>query len=313
MPRMPEVWDKERLSNDAATSVEHFKESRITEPEQLYVNLFVDFAFKVRHVLDITGDLAELENKMSELVSDGYYDVVRYLTAPPTSEDDMYVIAELSSKSAPSKLALPSNVEKLCSFVSKTLDKKRFVWVGESREATEHERTTSVIATAALMATQRAQTLRRNLAKRNQEGALKRYLVDELGYKEVQTRRISTVIDAPKARQFCGETPVAGKKADVVVGLGDNRFMCVECKVSNSTVNSFKRLNHETVEKATHWYHALGANGVVCAGLLSGVFSVDNLVSAQQEGVSLFWSHDLDSIGDFIKSTYPVTTEMQGT
>jgi hypothetical protein len=65
------------------------------------------------------------------------------------------------------------------------------------------------------------------------------------------------------------------------------------------------------VEKATHWYHALGANGVVCAGLLSGVFSVDNLISAQREGVSVFWSHDLGSIGEFIKSTYPAEIELQ--
>ncbi|MBR3317431.1 MAG: XamI family restriction endonuclease [Atopobiaceae bacterium] len=78
-------------------------------------------------------------------------------------------------------------------------------------------------------------------------------------------------------------------------------------------VNSFKRLNHETVEKATHWYRALGANGVVCAGLLSGVYSVDNLVSAQREDVSLFWSHDLGCIGEFIKSTYPSTIELQPT
>lgn len=88
--------------------------------------------------------------------------------------------------------------------------------------------------------------------------------------------------------------------------------MCVECKVTNSTVNSFKRLNHETVEKASHWYHALGTNGVVCAGLLSGVFSVDNLLAAQSEGVSLFWSHDLESIGSFIRMTYAHDVEMQG-
>ena len=142
--------------------------------------------------------------------------------------------------------------------------------------------------------------MRRALAKKNQEGALKKYLVEKLEYREIDTRRIATVFDAPKAIEFCGESSVAGKKADVVIGLGDNRFMCVECKVSNSTVNSFKRLNHETVEKTNHWYHTLGTNGVVCAGLLSGVFSVDILAAAQEDGVSLFWSHNLGAIGKFI-------------
>lgn len=301
---MPETWDVRRLNQDADKSVEAFKKSRIDEPEQLYIDLFARNSQRVEHVLDVTEDLTCLNDKIADLLLSGYYDVIRYLSAPPVSVDDMFVLAGLTSREAPSKLSLPNNVASIGAFVDRALDVKRFGWVRESRRATQHERDVARVSTAALLSTQQFQTARRGLAKRNQEGAFKKYLVDRLRYREGPTRRINTVFDAPKAFEFCGETPVVGKKADVVVGLGDNRFMCVECKVSNSAVNSYKRLNHETVEKANHWYHTLGTSGVVCAGLLSGVFSTDNLLSAQEDGVSIFWSHDLGTLGAFISSTY---------
>ena len=39
-------------------------------------------------------------------------------------------------------------------------------------------------------------------------------------------------------------------KAGTVVRLRDRRVMPIECKVSNSEVNSFKRVNHEAAGKA---------------------------------------------------------------
>lgn len=96
---------------------------------------------------------------------------------------------------------------------------------------------------------------------------------------------------------------MAGKKADIVIGLADGRFMDLECKVSNSEINSFKRLNHEVVDKIRTWQHAFGQNGVVGAALLAGVCKTANLADAQDEGVSIFWSHELCTLGDFLCQT----------
>lgn len=311
MSGMPKKWNRQQLENDAGESKAAFRKNRVEEPERLYLDLFEQNYGRVLHVLECTRDLTKLDENMAELLADGYYDVIRYLAAPPISEDDMYVVAELTSRSAPNKLALPDNVNGILSVIHRNLDVRRFGWISDSRSPTKHERKIALVSTVVLLSTQQAQTSRRTYAKKSQEGALRDYLVEELRYHEVATRRIDTLLDAPKSLEFCGETDVAGKKADVVIGLGDNRFMCVECKVSNSEVNSVKRLNHETVEKTTHWYHALGTNGVVCAGLLSGVFKVSNLVSAQDDGVSLFWSHNLGALGEFIQSTYPLSVELQ--
>lgn len=304
MAVMTEKWSENRLAEDAAKSIASFKESRIDEPEEQYIELFVKNFARVQHVIDASNNLLDLESEMPGLLGGGYYDVVRYLTAPPVSADDMKVLAELTTKDAPSKLKLPDNSSKVYRFVMRTLDVKRFGWVMERREPSAHEMRVALVSTSALLATQRMQTERKMAAKRKQEGDVRLYLIDKMGYTEVPTRVVSTAFDAPKAHEFCGESSVDGTNADFVIGLGDNRFMCMECKVSNSETNSFKRLNHEVVEKVVHWYESFGKNGVVCVGLLKGVFKVDNLKSAQAAGASIFWSHGLDELGKFIQKTY---------
>ena len=101
---------------------------------------------------------------------------------------------------------------------------------------------------------------------------------------------------------FRRETRVAGTKADVVLGLFDGRIMCLECKVSNSEVNSYKRLNHEVIDKVAKWTGEFGRQCVPGA-VLKGCFKASNLVSAQGEGAFLFWSSSLDSLVDFVNET----------
>jgi len=47
------------------------------------------------------------------------------------------------------------------------------------------------------------------------------------------------------------------------VRLPDRRYMAIECKVSNSAVSSFKRLNHEALGKARRWVDQFGRRAVV--------------------------------------------------
>jgi hypothetical protein len=78
--------------------------------------------------------------------------------------------------------------------------------------------------------------------------------------------------------------------------------MAIECKVSNSTVNSFKRLVHDTGGKAAHWYNQLGRAQVIPSAVLSGVYSTANLVDEQEnKGVYLFWQHRLSDLANFVK------------
>jgi hypothetical protein len=78
--------------------------------------------------------------------------------------------------------------------------------------------------------------------------------------------------------------------------------MPIECKVSNSALNSVKRINNDAAAKAAEWLKAFGTNQVVPTAVISGVFKVINLLQAQEAGLTIFWSHDLKKLGEFIAS-----------
>ncbi|WP_418888083.1 XamI family restriction endonuclease [Microbacterium resistens] len=82
-------------------------------------------------------------------------------------------------------------------------------------------------------------------------------------------------------------------------------MLAVECKVSNSEVNSVKRVNNDAAAKAEVWINQFGQVNVVPAAVLSGVFKVSNLESAQARGLTLFWAHRLDALIAFIEQTRP--------
>lgn len=134
-------------------------------------------------------------------------------------------------------------------------------------------------------------------------GCASQALVDGCGMALTDGPSFNLVSEGPRPGEvFRRETRVAGTKADVVLGLFDGRIMCLECKVSNSEVNSYKRLNHEVIDKVAKWTGEFGRQCVPGA-VLKGCFKASNLVSAQGEGAFLFWSSSLDSLVDFVNET----------
>src|SRR5262249_1022851 len=147
------------------------------------------------------------------------------------------------------------------------------------------------LASAALIATQRLSTARRSKGKNDQEQAVEDALI-EVGFEKVATRRMETLDDAPRQGQFCRESQLGRKKADLVVGVWDGRKMPLECKVSNSTTNSIKRLN-DASSKAVGWLEDFGRAQTVPAAVIGGVFGLINLKAAQDSGLTLFWADNL--------------------
>ena len=120
------------------------------------------------------------------------------------------------------------------------------------------------------------------------------------GYEEVPAKAISTLVEGPGKGQFCPECLLGSRKADVVVRLNDTRLLAIECKVSNSALNSVKRINNDAAAKAVEWIRLFGTNQVVPAAVIGGVFKVPNLIQAQRAGLALFWAHDLAPLGRFL-------------
>lgn len=81
--------------------------------------------------------------------------------------------------------------------------------------------------------------------------------------------------------------------------------MPIECKVSNSSTNSVKRLNNDAAVKAEIWIKDFGGLQVVPVAVLSGVYKLHNLEEAQRRGLSIFWSHRLSDLVEWIETTRP--------
>ena len=239
---------------------------------------------------------------MLDLVREGdSLTAFRYLAAPPVSEDDLKTLAG-STLSAAALHGNPEEASRIRKIVLHIIDPHRFPWIGEDRAPTPHERDRAVIASAALVAARKVETSRRSDAKKRQEESVKIALRD-MGFVEVASRNMPTLDAAPGLGEFCGESKLGDARADIVIRLHDRRVMPVECKASNSAVNSFKRINHEAAGKARDWIAGFGHRQTVPGAVISGVFNPANLETAQAEGLAIFWGHRLSDLTDFIEAT----------
>jgi hypothetical protein len=299
----PPQWTREEIADKIREATELFRRQRMEEPLEQYITQFDECMATVEELLEQTVDLTALDDQLvAILTAPRLLEAFRYLVGPPLSSDDLQVVAEGSSLSRQRISSSPELAQRIKSVVLSGLDRRRFPWVLEEREPTESERYAAVVASAALLATRRLETGRRGEGKREQEEAVFAALRAS-GFTQVNSRKISVLSEAPAPGEFCAESDLGGRKADVVVGLWDRRVMAIECKVSNSSTNSVKRLNNDAAVKAKTWLTEFGVRQVVPAAVLSGVYKTHNVMDAQQRGLALFWAHDLAKLTDWIATT----------
>jgi len=298
----PPRWDEARLEQDRQQAISLFRGERLEEPVELYTSLVDEQQGIVEELLEKTVNLGQLDDEVVKAILEDvrYQATFRYLAGPPISEDDWKVLAEVRSL-APSQLRNDSEAsERLKQVVLNALDRRRFPWVSENREATEAERNAAALATACLRAYQQTQKERR-LGGKRLEGATADRL-KAAGLTEVAKRDVNVIRDMPGAGEFCGETSVASRRADFVVGMADGRYALIECKESNSEVNSIKRLNNDTAAKASFWLERFGNASVVPIAVIAGVFSLESLMKAQEVGLHIFWGHAMDEFQTWLEA-----------
>ncbi|AZC69160.1 XamI family restriction endonuclease [Pseudomonas chlororaphis] len=304
MSSSPAIWTNDELSEDAAIAASLFRAERLGVSNEWTTHY--DAARKkfesLFHKLHDLNSAGVTDKNLSEAYGAGLGEVLRYLAGPPISDDDLKVIADVSSL-APGVLKKDSvALRKVFTVIEQVIDPHRFPWILAGVPPTAQEKEAALLASSVLLAAQRIATERRIDGKDGQERKVKDYLVS-LGFTEVPPATINTIVRGPQEMQFCSECQLGERKADVVVRLHDTRLMALECKVSNSATNSVKRLNNDAAVKAEYWLKEFGTSQVVPAAVLAGVFKVINLEQAQRRGLSMFWSHDLDKLGAFIASS----------
>lgn len=122
-----------------------FRQQRLTEPLEAYLSAFDEYQGVIEDLLEATVDLSGLRAQAANLLADTKgVAAVRYLTGPPVSSDDLKTLAE-ATLSRSRLRADPEMVERLIQVIIDGLDRRRFPWLAEGREATAAEREAAVL------------------------------------------------------------------------------------------------------------------------------------------------------------------------
>lgn len=306
--KAPKVWAIDELEREAQKALEEFVDRRLQEPEGKYAaqvrtrRKAIVKLFKLLSGIDPTKPDPAIVRSI--ILDDNLFGALRYVAAPPVSEDDLGVL--VTRQITPlSKTTIKGSDEltlKVLALLCRLADPYRFPWVSTKRTPSPRELRAAVQMTTILHASQALQTERRGHGK-IVEGRLEKRLI-ELGFKKVSAPNKARIVDPihyPVFPQFYGECTVHGRKVDLFIPLQTGRMIALEAKDSSSGLNSVKRLNNDTAAKAKHFTAEAGKN-IVNVALLSGVFKLTSLISAQETGLYLVWSHDIDDFIAWVKA-----------
>lgn len=247
----------------------------------------------VRQTLQQTNELADIADGL--VAGAKHLLVLRQMLAPPLSQDQFAIVCPAYSKSAENG-DRPLSAEKAEQVAATFLamhDVRLLNWLSENRGPAADEVQRVVHAMTPLLAAQVYLTGKRTVSSAIQEEAV----VALLAAKDWE-RLPSRLVDRGAvlaARQFMRKTRFATtsrpQEVDIACGLGATMVLAMECKVSNDTTNSVKRVN-DVLKKATAWREHWGSF-VQPAALLQGTIGFKDVQRLTHAGVQVFWSHDL--------------------
>jgi XamI restriction endonuclease len=296
-------WSEKELDRLRQQSRQQFVERYSTAVQTAYREILADCRKQVEQLLAETDNLRGLKKGGSVLdARRDLLDAARYCASPVISADTMRIVSEREGAEGTILLFL---------------DGERFPWVGDGRNAKPAECRQAVAMTAKLWADQRAKTADRTSYSKAQERRTREALeaaglayvsrqeirdrLKEAGDDPGEGLTASNWGDALHRGEFTDEIKLAGNKCDVPARLAGGQLLPIECKVSNSEVNSTKRLIRETLGKHIDWRRTFGGE-LATGAVLAGVFSMRNLQQAQGQGMLLFFEHRLNSLTAFVKA-----------
>lgn len=248
---------------------------------------------------------ALLEKMEVALMSNGAHNIVfRHLLAPPISQDQFKLLcpewpksSEKSARTVNSDAAIAAK-----KVLVGRLDPRFGIWLTQKRPPTRRELRTLLLHVSPLIASQRLATGRRSDLAGGQE-----QLVIDLLIPKGWTRLPSKLIDTRAAvapKHFMHKTRFATgttthQEVDIACGLKATYVLALECKVSNDETNSVKRIN-DVIKKSHAWKEHWG-NFVITAALLQGVIAPKDVQRLSDNGIEVFWSHDLEEFENWLE------------
>ena len=248
----------------------------------------------------------ELRDLRSALEADGGHMLIfRHLLAPPKSQDQFKLLCDAWPKSSeksrrPQK---PEVSEAVAAVLAEWMDRKIAPWLAANRSPTEVERRLLIERVISFIAPKLTETQKRNRLSAEQENAVVQLLVN-LGWTQLKSVTIDTRAAIP-SKHFMSKTRFAtatttAQEVDIACGFKSSYVAAMECKVTNDATNSVKRIN-DVLKKAAAWKAHWGSF-VETAALLQGVIKPEDVQRLSDEGVAIFWSHNLDAFARWVQS-----------
>jgi hypothetical protein len=247
-----------------------------------------------------------IRNMAKALMADGSHMLIlRHLLAPPKSQDQFSLLCNEYSKAAEKSGRAYKSEAAMA--VQKALltraDPLILPWLSEERAPSNQERERLVERVVSLIAPKQTETRNRNRLSVEQEGAVVA-LLEGMGWTKLPSVTIDTRAAIPP-KHFMNKTrfataTTAAQEVDIACGLANTVVAAMECKVTNDPTNSVKRVN-DVLKKAKAWKDRYG-DFIETAALLQGVIKPSDVQRLTDDGIQVFWSHDLDNFAKWIKS-----------
>ncbi len=289
----PTRWSEDELRKDRDLAEARFVLERQGEGPTAFYAAWDVVRPQIQHAMLMTDNLRDIRAQ-ALLTERGLWQTLRYFCAPPVSEEDLWTLVGKKFRNVPT-----SHAEQTARAFASVLDARRAPWVDQGRAPTSEEAELAIFSTSVLLAHESFKTGRRGTSSRAQEAAVSDAL-EAAGLAFDPARGPITDLDGLPRGTFSRERKVAGAKCDLPIRLKDGRLLALECKVSNGPKNSWKRLQREVGGKADTWRREFGSR-VVTGALLAGVFDLTCVRRSQEEqGVAIFWQHDLAPLLSFV-------------
>lgn len=230
--------------------------------------------------------------------------VLRHLTAPPISQDQFLLFCPVWKKATekPGGRVRASNATLVAEAFNERRSKLLTPWIEALRLPSRREIRNLLAAIAPLIASQQIQTMQRTRAAKMQEGAVISILSANGCIKEPSKALDQRAELLPKhfmhKVRYATRTSTA-QEVDIALGLKETVVLAIECKVSNDETNSVKRMN-DILKKSNSWKTHYGSF-VTTGAVLQGVIAPKDIYRLIDEGVEVFWSHNLVELENYIK------------
>ena len=247
----------------------------------------------------------DLHDLPSALMTDGRHMLVfRHLLAPPKSQDQFKLLCDRWSKVSERSGSpqTPKTARAVADVLAQWMDRSIAPWLTANRPPTNTERELLIERVISFIAPKLTETQKRNRLSAEQERAVVG-LLTSLGWTQLPSATIDTRAAVP-SKHFMNKTRFAtatttAQEVDIACGLANSYVAAMECKVTNDATNSVKRVN-DVLKKAAAWKEHWGSF-VDTAALLQGVIKPEDIQRLTDNGVKVFWSHDLDAFATWVQ------------